>query len=266
MNAGSEVSSWGGDDRILVDQLLAWIDRDRTRPFLGVAWTINSHHPYEPLPGQETIDFFKGDLPPDDYDLGRYLNTLHETDREMGRLFDGLRQRGLADDTLVLVAGDHGQGFGSPHATWGHGFRVYDENVRVPFLVWNPRLFPKGRRVSKVTSHVDINPTVAHILGLPPDPSWEGWSVFAPQHPPRAYFYAANDAYLMGVRDGDWKYILNATRGSQELFDLARDPDEQANLASREPSRARRLRQHLSAWKTRIAADLERVRRGLARP
>jgi lipoteichoic acid synthase len=261
--AGRAVSSWGGDDSLLVDKLLDWIDADRRRPFFACAWTINSHHPYEPLPGQKIIDFFQGDLPPDDYDLGRYLNTVHETDRQLGRLFDGLRERGLAEDTLVVVTGDHGQGFGWPHPTWGHGFRLYDEGVRVPLMIWNPRLFPAGRRSATVTSHVDLNPTIAHLLGFPPDPSWEGWSVFAADRPPRAYFYAANDAYLLGVREDRWKYILNATRGSEELFDLASDADEQANLAAAHADRCRRLRQRLAAWQAYVRGRFERLTGGV---
>jgi lipoteichoic acid synthase len=262
LGAGPAVSSWGGDDRVLVDQLLAWVGRDRTRPFCAVAWTINSHHPYEPVPGQPLVDFFSGlpSLPPDDYDLGRYLNTVQETDRQIGRLFDGLRALGLADETLVVVTGDHGQGFGWPHPTWGHGFRVYDENVRVPLMIWNPRLFPAGRRSAVVTSHVDINPTVADLMGLPAAPGWQGRSVFAAKRPPRAYFYAANDRYLLGVREANWKYIYNATRGSEELFELASDPDEVTNVAPAQAERCRVLRQRLAAWKSFVSGELARVR------
>ena len=173
--------SWGGSDRVLIDRTLDWIDRDRSRPFYAVVWTQQSHHPYDPVPGQETRDFFEGSrLPPDDWDLGRYLNTVRDADAQLGRLFAGLRERGLADDTLVVVTGDHGETFGDPHPTWGHGFRVYEESVRVPMMVWNPRLFPKGGRSDVVGGHVDINPTVAHLLGVPASPTWQGRSLFDP--------------------------------------------------------------------------------------
>ncbi|HYN42047.1 MAG TPA: sulfatase-like hydrolase/transferase, partial [Thermoanaerobaculia bacterium] len=117
----SAISSWGGDEAVLVDRTLEWIDRDRERPFFGLLWTQQSHHPYDPAPGQPVVDYFAGGpLPPDDWDLGRHLNTLAEVDRQLGRLFAGLRERGLADDTLVVVTGDHGECFGAPHRTWGH--------------------------------------------------------------------------------------------------------------------------------------------------
>jgi arylsulfatase A-like enzyme len=111
-----------------------------------------------------------------------------------------------------------------------------------------------------VTSHVDINPTVADLMGLPAAPGWQGHSVFAAKRPPRAYFYAANDSYLLGVREANWKYIYNATRGSEELFDLASDPDEVTNVAPAHAQRDRVLRQRLAAWKSFVSGELARVR------
>jgi arylsulfatase A-like enzyme len=258
---GLAVSSWGGEDRVLVDGVLNWIDRERGTPFYAVAWTTQSHHPYEPVPGQPLLDFFEGgELPPDDYDLGRYLNTITEVDRQLGRLFAGLRERGLADETLVVITGDHGEAFGHPHPTWGHGFRVYDENVRIPMMVWNPRLFAGGRRSATVGGHVDVNPTVADLLGIEAPASWEGRSLFAPKRPPRVYFYAANDDYLMGVRESGFKYIYNVSRGREEMFDLVRDPDEQKNVATEHPDRCRALRRRLAAWKDHVGRHLARAR------
>jgi arylsulfatase A-like enzyme len=251
------LSSWGGDDRLLVDGVFKWLAAaDRQRPFYIMAWSIESHHPYEPSTAHQEIDFFQGVLPPDDYDLGRYLNTLHEVDGQIGRLIDGLRERRLADDTLIVITADHGEAFGAPHKTWGHGARVYQENVHIPFLLWSPKLFPKGSRSRIVGGHVDINPTVANVLGLPADPSWQGRSMFDPDRPPRTYFYAANDDYLLGLREGDWKYIYNVTRGHDELYNLAKDPQEQNNVAESDLDKCRRLRQRLAAWKDHVGRSL----------
>jgi arylsulfatase A-like enzyme len=258
---GQVVSSWGGDDRQLVDAVLRWIDEDRSRPFYAMAWTNESHHPYEPAPHYRPVGFFEdGKRPPDDYDLGRYLNTVRSVDHELGRLFDGLRERGLDRDTLVVVTGDHGEAFGDPHPTWGHGARIYEENVRVPLLLWSPALFPSGRRIASIGSHVDLMPTIAHLLGRPPAPSWEGRSLFERDRPPRAYFYAANDDYLLGVREANWKYIYNVTRGRDQLYDLARDPDEQRNVAKQNPEVCQRLRRHLAAWRSYVKGQLDRLK------
>ena len=266
LSDGSEATSWGGDDRVLVDRTLEWIDRDRERPFFGLLWTQQSHHPYDPAQGQPVVDYFAGGPPPpDDWDLGRYLNTIAEVDRQLGRLFAGLRERGLADDTLVVVTGDHGECFGAPHRTWGHGFRLYQEGINVPLMLWSPRLFEGGGRPATIAGHVDVNPTVLDILGIPAPASWEGRSVFAPGRPPRAYFYAANDDYLLGVREGAFKYVYNVTRGREELYDLGRDPDEQTNVAGVYPGRCRVFRQRLAAWKSHAARKLEQAKEKMAR-
>lgn len=255
-----QVSSWGGEDRILYEGALRWIDQDGGRPFYLMLWSIQSHHPYEPSPGWELVDFFHGALPPDDYDLGRYLNTLREEDLQLGRLFDGLRERGLAEDTLVVITGDHGEAFGDPHRTWGHGARLYEENVRVPLVLWSPRLFPEGRRVATIGSHADLNPTVADLLGLAPPEGWQGRSLFDPSRPPRAYFYAASDDYLLGVREEGWKYVYDATTGRDELYDLPSDPAERRNVAAQHPERCGRLRQRLAAWRDYAGRQLARAR------
>ena len=256
------ISSWGGDDMLLADSILKCIDRDHDRPFYIFGWTIESHHPYESRPDHAFIDFFRGmpQLPPDDYDLGRYLNTVHSTDEALGRLFNGLRERGLADDTLVVVMGDHGEAFGDPHPTWGHGPRVYQENVHIPFMIWNPKLFTSGVHSKTIGGHVDVNPTIAHLLGLPPDAGWRGRSLFDAKRPPRTYFYAANDDYLLGLREDRWKYIFNITRGRDELYDLSRDPEERTSVAVQHPSECRRFRQRIAAWRSEVAAELAQVR------
>jgi arylsulfatase A-like enzyme len=127
-------------------------------------------------------------------------------------------------------------------------------------MIWSPSLFPKGQRVDTIASHVDINPTIADLLGLPPRDSWDGRSLFSPHRVPRAYFYAANDDYLLGVRENDLKYIYNVTRGREELFDLSRDPDEIHNIAAVHPDTCRTLRQRLAAWKHHAAGRLAAAR------
>ena len=263
LGCGPQSFSWGVEDRCLIDGMLKWIDQDRRRPFYLLGWTIQTHHPYPPSEGQRTIDFLRGDSPPDAYDLSRYLNVLHEVDRQIGRLLDGLAERGLADDTLVVITGDHGEAFGDPHDTYGHGRRLYQENVNVPLILWNPKMFAGGLRSQTIGGHVDISPTLMDILGLPVPQAWQGRSLFDPTRPPRAYFYAADNDYLLGVREQDWKYLYDVRRGREYLFDLGRDPRELVNRAAEDPERCRRLRQRVAAWmdyEERYLAAIERPR------
>jgi arylsulfatase A-like enzyme len=247
LDCGEPLTSWGVEDRCLMDGMIRWITDDPHRPFFLMAWTVQTHHPYEPTPGRPQLDFFGDHRPADDYDLGRYLNALSETDRQLGRLFVTLRHRHLDDDTLVVVVGDHGEAFGAPHEAYGHGTTLYEENVHVPMLLWSPRLFPRGGHSPIVGSQVDLNQTIVDILGIPTAASWQGRSLFDPARGPRVYFFVANDNYQMGVREDRWKYILDVTNGREELYDLRTDQEEQRNVAAANPEVCKRLRQRLAA-------------------
>jgi arylsulfatase A-like enzyme len=122
--------------------------------------------------------------------------------------------------------------------------------VKVPLVIWNPALFKGAGRSQRISSHIDIGPTVLDLLGVDYPGDWQGRSYFAPMADSgrRAYFYGAKDDYVFGVRDGGFKYILNATLGRDELYDLKQDPDEKRNLAKDRPEQARALRRRLAAW------------------
>jgi arylsulfatase A-like enzyme len=243
-----QTAYWGVDDAAMIDKALDWIGPDPDRPFFLLCWNQGTHHPYDPAPGQEEIDFFKGDKPHDDWDLGHYLNALHYTDRQLGRLFDALRRRGLAHDTAVIITGDHGEAFGVPHKSYGHSGKIYQEDVNVPFLIWSPALFKAPPRSQTAGGLIDVGPTILDLLGIDLPPTWQGHSLLSPSHPSRAYFYGSKDDYLLGVRDAQYKYIANVSQGREELYDLSKDPDEQQDLAPSHPQRCLRTRQRLAAW------------------
>jgi phosphoglycerol transferase MdoB-like AlkP superfamily enzyme len=241
------ISSWGVEDRCMVDGMIAFIDRNRSNPFFLMGWTTQTHHPYEPTPGVPLIDMEREPVP-DQWELGRYLNVLHETDRHLSRLFEAIRAGGLDHDTLVVVVGDHGQAFGYPHNSYIQGRTIYEEDVHVPLMLWFPRTYRLPVRSKVIGSHVDLAPTIADLAGLPAAPDWQGRNLFDSGHPPRAYFYVAEDHFTLGVRDGNWKYMFDLREGAEELYDLDRDPNEQHNLAATEPVLTATLRQRLAAW------------------
>jgi arylsulfatase A-like enzyme len=174
--------------------------------------------------------------------------VLHETDHHLGRLFDAVRVAGLEQDTLIVILGDHGQAFGYPHNSYIQGRTIYEEDVHVPLMLWFPRQYRSAARSRLVGSHVDLAPTIADLAGLPAAPDWQGRNLLDSSHPPRAYFYVAEDHFKLGVRDGNWKYIFDLREGVDELYDLAQDPNEQHNLATKERALAATLRQRLAAW------------------
>jgi arylsulfatase A-like enzyme len=252
----AQVSSWGTEDRVLFERMASWVEENAGRPFFLMAWTDQTHHPYAPAPGQKLVDL----LPPENRhgnpSLANYTSLIREVDSQIGKFLAWLRDRGLADDTIVVVTGDHGEAFGEPHGGSGHGFTVYDEEVRVPLILWNPTLFRHAGRTATVGSHIDLAPTILDLLGLPSPDGWDGTSLFDEGRPARAYLFAAAwGQYLLGVRSGDWKYIYDARLGAEELYNVYQDPDELRDLSRAEPGRALELRRRVAAW-----LDVERQR------
>jgi lipoteichoic acid synthase len=252
------ISSWGVEDRCMVDKVVDVIGGAGTQPFFVTAWTTQTHHPYETSPGVAELDLLK-EHSPDDWDLGKYLNVVHETDRQLGRVFDAVRRAGLEQDTLIVVTGDHGQAFGYPHATYVQGRTVYEEDVHVPLMFWYPRVYKTTVRAPMIGSHVDLAPTIADLIGLPAAPEWQGRSLFDERHSRRAYFYVAEDHFRLAVREANWKYIYSVRDGRDELYDLDADPLEQRNVAEQHPDRCDRLRQRLAAWTEANRRQYERI-------
>ena len=247
LSCTTPISSWGVEDRCMVDGMIEFIKQAPSRPFFLMGWTTQTHHPYEPTPGVPLVNMER-EAVPDQYELGRYLNVLHETDRHLERLFETIRETGLEEDTLIVVVGDHGQAFGYPHDTYMQGRTVYEEDVHVPLVFWFPRAYRSTQHSRVVGGQVDLAPTIVELAGLPAPPDWHGRSLFDTARPPRAYFYVAEDHFTLGIRDDHWKYIFDLREGVERLYDLDRDPDEQHDLATVEPERCRRLRQRLAAW------------------
>ena len=145
-------------------------------------------------------------------EFGRYRNALRYGDVSLGACVDGLRRRGLDQKTLWIVLGDHGEAFGEHDGNYGHTFQLYDENVRVPFLVAAPGLVPQQIRSHQVVSLIDTAPTVLDLEGLRIPQNDQGRSVLDGE-PNMALFFADYSLGLLGLRDGPWKFIYELDSG-----------------------------------------------------
>lgn len=228
---GPRASSWGVEDASTFNSLIDWIKADPQKPFFAAIWTDQTHDPYTLEHEATPIDFRVDQKAADPKLFNTYLNAVRRTDHHVGRLLEMLRQTELADDTLVVIIGDHGEAFGERHTgNIGHGGGAYNENLRIPMIFWNPRLFPTGTRNPMPAGLVDLNPTLAGILNIPVEPDWQGASLFSPDHPKRVYFFADRMGNRYGFYDGQYKYINHVDDDFEELFDLGADPLEQTNI------------------------------------
>jgi arylsulfatase A-like enzyme len=218
--------------------------------FFLLLWNYDTHWPYQHHDGPEwdPAHFPAGGRGAEGRESFRcFLNSVRHVDALIGGFCDELERLGLADDTLVVVTADHGEGFGQ-HGNLGHGGTLHDEEVRVPLLLLNRHLAKAaGRRSGVLGSHVDLWPTIADVCGLPCEPYWQGRSLLGGAGPGerRVYFSRREQA---GVREGRFKYIWNHEIRQEWLFDLEADPGEQVNLARERPDDCLRQRRRLRDW------------------
>ncbi len=245
---GDHNSSFGVDELSTVRRMLEWIDAHRPgERFFLTYLPIAGHHPYE-TPG-------RGPYPADE-DFDRYRNALHYADAALGQLLRGLEERGLANDTLLVVFGDHGEAFGQHEGNYAHTLHIYEENVRVPYLLALPGQ-REPLRVRRPASLIDTAPTILDLLGFSIPASYQGSSLLDQQER-MALCYTDYSLGLLGLRDGRWKFIHEIETNRSKLFDLEADPGERHNRAEEFPERATAYREHLLRWS---AAQREHILR-----
>jgi phosphoglycerol transferase MdoB-like AlkP superfamily enzyme len=236
---GHHESSFGVDEPSTVRRALAWIDSlPRGERFFLTYLPIAGHHPYEtPEPGPF----------PERAESDRYLNALHYADASLGALLRGLRDRGLDRNSLFVIFGDHGQAFGRHQGNYGHTLFIYEENIRVPYLISMPGLITQQTRLTRKISLIDTAPTILDLLGLSPHPDHQGSSSLEGK-PGMALFYTDYSLGLTGLRDGCWKYIYELDSKRSKLFDLCQDAAELNDLSSSHPERVMAYRSLLNRW------------------
>jgi len=158
-----------------------------------------------------------------------------------------LRARGLEDNTVWVVYGDHGEAFGQHQGNYAHTFFLYEENVHVPFLVAAPGLMTGQTRVSKVVSLVDTAPTILNLLGIAPPSDFQGRTMLDGTRR-MALFFTDYSLGILGLRDGPWKFIYEMESGRPKLFDLRSDSQELTDLAGQNGARVLWYRTLLRQW------------------
>jgi arylsulfatase A-like enzyme len=275
---------------------LRWLHQHRALPFFLFVHTYQPHQPYEQPPPFDTMfldpDHVGYALPgvavpmavieqfrdptfpptPEDVDAfnGLYDGEVRYVDSFLDGLLDTLRTLGLDRDTVVLFTSDHGEEI-FEHGNFDHGDTLYDEVMRVPFILWGPGRVPAGRVVDTPVALVDVVPTLVELAGGAVS-GQDGGELQGRSLVPllsseeigdRLLFaegYAEESVPLAAAWDGSVKLILRgADLEEAELYDLATDPSEQVDLAAERPETVERLRRAILDWKEenrRIQAEI----------
>lgn len=245
--------------------LLHWIDTRVDGPFFAFLNLFDAHEPYRP-PG--TFGFKFSNKTPrygwsywraDDFSAPElqelrdaYDSCIYYLDHQLGQLLQGFRDRGLLDNTIVVVTADHGETLGEHQSDLlGHDNNIYYDVLNVPLVFYYPQRFPDGGRYSSRVSTVDVPVTIFDLVtatgsdnpfpgrSLVPALLGNGAALVGTTSPilsqgnPADYHlpletWPMSKGPLYSLVDGTAHYIVNA-QGDEQLFNLEADPWERDN-------------------------------------
>jgi arylsulfatase A-like enzyme len=171
--------------------------------------------------------------------LHDYFRMVEAVDREIGRVLKALDNSGLAENTIVCFASDHGEGLGAHR--WVQKAAFWEETVHVPFFFRGPGI-RAGQRNRDLVSLLDIVPTFCDYAGIPAPENMRGQSLrksLSGEAQPREYIVSQLRFDGPGregrmLRTDRYKYVVfNSGERPEQLFDLLWDPGEAQNLVSR---------------------------------
>ena len=236
---------------VMTDQMLAWVRKNHSRPFLmHVHWTLphaNNEGGRVTGNGLEVPDYgIYADRDWPDTEKG-FAAMVSRLDRDVGRLISLLRQLKIERKTLVIFTSDNG-----PHHEGGHDHEFFDSNgplrgykrdlyeggIRVPGIAWWPGTIRPGRVSHEPLAFWDFLPTACELAGVEPPRDIDGIS-FVPtllgrpqaHHEYLYWRYRGKEA----VRQGPWKAVRLKPDGRIELYDLRQDIGEQHDVAASHP-------------------------------
>ena len=240
---------FGYEDDVMLGPSEKWLKEHKDGPFLATYLTSAPHHDYLAPQGR----YGRVEFTPDDL-VNRYLNSVRYEDFFLRNLFDQYKKLGLYDDTVFIILGDHGEGFGE-HGRFQHDNTIYEEGLRIPMLVHDPKRFQDGATLEGPVNQLDILPTVASLLGYKVQGGeYVGSSLLEPISKDRTLMFSCwNDKGCLASLKGSEKYIYHFDDQPEELFDLSKDRSESRNLADeRSPEELDKLRSELLEWRTEV--------------
>lgn len=255
---------------VVTDRGLEWIEQHGAKgPFFLFLHYMDPHDPYFTHPWNGEALARVADPNPNCSQADRYRtaydNTITYLDEQLARLFAELKARGVYDKTMILLTADHGEEF-CDHGGWWHGQTLYDEQLTVPLIVKAPRGGPAGVVNDAMVGSVDIAPTIIAGAGASVPEAMVGrpLSLAAGAPAPRDHSFAESALegnVLEAYRTGDGWKLIQANPGNprglptQQLFEVARDPREQRDVAASQSRQVTTLAAQLTTVQTHALAS-----------
>ena len=215
-------------------------------------------------------DFFATWMPPGttdkEYVIAQYDGAIAYMDAAIQSIFTALEARGIADDTIVIVNGDHGETL-YDHECWFDHHGIYEPTLVVPLIIRYPGALPAGKRVSGFNQHKDLVPTILELAELEPQGlALDGRSLLpmvrgeVASHESEFYITECTWMRKHGWRTPEWKLIVALEpdfhfKPEVELYNLVEDPGEESNVAADNPALVEHLRARMDAWIARRTTE-----------
>jgi len=246
---------FGYEDEIMLPSSREWLEENGDDgPFMTTYLTVTPHHNYV-VPGRYGTKDYSSNP-----ELNRYLNTVRYQDFFLKKLFEQYKDLGLYEDTVFVILGDHGEGFGE-HGLKQHDNTIYQEGLHIPLLVHDPQ-DPEPRRVGENVSELDVLPTVAEKLGYEIEGGeYPGSPILSVPEDRTLKVSCYHERTCLASIDGDQKYIYSYGNRGEEYYDLSEDPKERNNIVEEQPDgKIDDLRDDLLAWEARVESSYDQQR------
>jgi arylsulfatase A-like enzyme len=208
-------------------------------------------------------DYFAQWMPPGvtdkEYIIAQYDGAVAYMDAAIQSFFTALEARGLAENTIVVINGDHGETLYDHDCFFDH-HGLYEPTLVVPLIIRAPGKLPAGRRVAGFNQHKDLVPTLLELAGIQRDDiRFDGRSLLplaAGRLPSfESEFYITECTWMRkhGWRTPHWKLIRALEpdfhfKPPVELYNLIEDPEEAVNLAESHPQVVAELTRRMEEW------------------
>ena len=208
-------------------------------------------------------DFFASWMPPGisdkDYVIAQYDGAVAYMDACIATVFTALESLGIYDETIVVLNGDHGETLYDHDCYFDH-HGLYEPTLHVPLIIRYPGAVPAGKRIAGYNQHKDLVPTLLELAGIAPEgDSFDGRSLLpmargeVASHESEFYITECTWMRKHGWRTPEWKLIRALEpdfhfKPEVELYNLVEDPDENANVAEKEPDVVALLTERMNAY------------------
>ena len=239
----------------LTDYVTAFLKKNGANPFLLIVNYMDVHEYDKRIPEIENQSIVEALFSKEGNQHQYAVNTVY-CDKQIGRLYEFLSGEGLLDNTILVIISDHGEQFGEHGWLGEHGMAVYNEEIKVPFIIRYPEKIPAGKRYYHYVSLLDVLPTILEICEFETEQfKFDGINAFDTLSIGRK-LYAGHTLYTedkYAVITNPRKLIYDSHKDLYEMYNLNDDNGEQNALDPDSVESGIALKHNLIAWR----ADME---------